>query len=339
MKKDLSESTGISRRYFMGSTATAIAGLIAIPVFSFGAPAYLKNLGKPNSKIKGVQIGAITYSFRSMENDAESILKYCVDSGVSAIELMGYTAEDFSGAPQMHQAGSLPKREDMSAAEKKEMKEMRAVYAKKLAEWRSSVSMDKFKQLRKMYKDAGVSIYAWKPSALGISNTDAEIDYACRAAKVLGADHVTIELPKDNAHTQRLGNLASKHKIKVGYHGHLQQTFTSWDEALNQSKYNALNCDIGHYVAAGFDPLPLLKAKHAQIVSMHIKDRQSKANGQANLPWGQGDTPLVEVLRLMRDQKYKFPATIELEYKIPEESDAVKEVAKCLEFCRKALES
>jgi hypothetical protein len=40
---------------------------------------------------------------------------------------------------------------------------------------------------------------------------------------------------------------------------------------------------------------------------------------------------------MIRDKKYKFPATIELEYQVPEGSDAVKEVQKCLEFCRKAL--
>lgn len=337
MKNKPTKNTEVSRRHFISSTASAIAGMAAIP--AIGAPAFLKNLGKPNSNIKGVQIGVITYSFRSMENDADSILKYCVDSGVSSIELMGYTAENFAGAPLMPNMGSFPKRENMTTAEKKEVEEIRGNYAQELAAWRSAASMDKFKQLRKMYKDAGVNIYAWKPSALGKNNTDAEIDYACRVAKVLNANHVTVELPNDSAHTQRLGHIGSKHKINIGYHGHLQQTFTSWDEAISQSKFNALNCDIGHYVAAGHDPIPLLKAKHDHIVSMHLKDRQSKANGQANLPWGQGDTPIVEVLQLMRDQKYKFPATIELEYNIPEGSDAVKEVGKCLDFCRKALET
>lgn len=336
MKDDKLKQKEISRRYFLGTTATALAGIAASPSLSFGAPAIIKNLGKPNSKIAGVQIGTITYSFRSMESDAESILKYCVESGLSAIELMGNTAESFAGAPQMA-TGSFQRRSDMSDAERKEMEEARAAYAKELAAWRSNAPLEKFKQLRKMYSDAGVSIYAWKPSALGRNNSDAEVDYACRIAKILGADHVTVELPNDGAETQRLGSIAAPHKIKVGYHGHLQQTYTAWDEALSQSKYNALNFDIGHYVAAGHDPFRLLRDKHKDIVSMHMKDRQSDKNGQANLPWGQGDTPLAEVLQLMRAEKYKFPATIELEYQIPEGSDAVKEVSKCLEYCRRAL--
>jgi hypothetical protein len=39
----------------------------------------------------------------------------------------------------------------------------------------------------------------------------------------------------------------------------------------------------------------------------------------------------------MAKNKYSFPASIELEYEIPTGSDAVKEVAKCVEYARKAL--
>lgn len=338
MKDNKPEKPEFSRRHFLSATATAVAGIIAVPAVSFGAPAIIKNLGKPNSKIAGVQIGTITYSFRTMQVDAESTLRYCVESGISAIELMGNTAESFAGAPQMAM-GNFQRRSDLSEAERREMDEARAAHAKELATWRSNAPLDKFKQLRKMYRDAGVSIYAWKPSALGKNNSDAEVDYACRVARILGADHVTVELPTDGSETERLGNIAARHKIKVGYHGHLQQTYTAWDKALSQSKYNALNFDIGHYVAAGHDPFRLLRDKNRDIVSMHMKDRQSDKNGQANLPWGQGDTPLAEALRLMKVERYKFPATIELEYQIPEGSDAVKEVSKCLDFCRKALTS
>src|SRR5690554_7027672 len=101
MKKNTLDKKEVSRRFFLTSAATAVAGIVVAPPISFGAPAIIKNWGKPNSKIAGIQIGAITYSFRSMESDAESILKYCVNSGISAIELMGYTGEDFAGAPPM----------------------------------------------------------------------------------------------------------------------------------------------------------------------------------------------------------------------------------------------
>lgn len=326
----------ISRRQFLGASSLAMAGMALVSESTFGMPAYIKNLGKPNSLFNGVQIGVISYSWRSMPSSAEQVLQYCIDSNISAIELMGPAGEAFAGAPTAPpRPARTPggRRPELTPEQKTEQEE----YAKKLAEWREKVPMDKFVQLRKLYNDAGVNIYAFKPSALGVNNTDAEVDYAFRAAKALGANQATVELPTDAAQTKRLGDIAAKNKIYVGYHGHLQQTFTAWDVALEQSKYNALNFDMGHYVAAGFDPLELIKAKHEHIVSMHTKDRKSKANGGQNVPWGEGDTPIIAALELMRKNKYKFPATIELEYDIPAGSDAVKETAKCVEYARKAL--
>ena len=327
----------ISRRHFLGTSALAAAGLALAAPSTFGAPAYLKKLGKPNSLFNGVQVGVISYSWRSMPSSAEQVLQYCIDSNISAIELMGPAAEAFAGAPEApaRPASTGGQRPQLTPEQQAEQAE----YLQKLAAWRAKVPMDKFVQLRKMYNQAGVSIYGYKPSALGAKNTDAEVDYAFRAAKALGANQATVELPTSDAETKRLGDIAARNKIYVGYHGHLQQTFTAWDVALSQSKYNALNFDMGHYVAAGFEPIPLIEAKHQHIVSMHTKDRKTKANGGANLPWGEGDTPIVEVLQLMRKNKYKFPATIELEYAIPEGSDAVKETAKCCEYARKALEA
>lgn len=327
--KESSSNHSLSRRQFIGKSAAAVTGLIFASGAVSGAPAIIRNLGKPNSKFNGVQIGAITYSWRSLPVDAESILRYCKEANVSALELMGPTAEAFAGAPHTAiQPGRGPNLSD----------EERAARGRELAAWRASADMGKFEQLRKLFKDAGVSIYAYKPSALGESNSDAEVEYALRAAKALGASHVTVELPKKDEHSKRLGLIANRHKITVAYHGHLQQTFTAWDTALAQAKYNGINLDAGHYVAAGFDPIAFIEAKHANIFSMHMKDRKSKENGQANVPWGEGDTPIVDILQTMRRNKYKFPATVELEYNIPEGSDAVKEVAKCVEYCRKALE-
>lgn len=337
MKKQVQKiTTPLTRREFIGRAALAAAGITITANGVFGAPAILKHLGKPNSKFNGVQIGAISYSFRSLPCDAEQLLKYLVECNISAVELMGNTGEAFAGAP--HTSTEPRNFTGPRTPPTPEQQDEQQQRSKEIADWRSTVSMDKFSQLRKMYNDAGVSIYAWKPGALGEKNTDAEIDYALRSAKALGASHVTVEIPSDPAQSKRLGMFADKHKMGIGYHGHLQQTITAWDVALAQSKYNGLNCDIGHYVAAGFDPIPLLQSKHDRIFSTHIKDRKSKANGGENMPWGQGDTPIIKALQLMKQEKYKFPASIELEYEVPADSDAVKEAAKCVEYCKKALE-
>lgn len=345
-----SQQNKLNRRRFIGTSTALIAGAAVGGQSLIGAPAILKYYRKGSSKINGVQIGTITYSFRSMpDQSAEATLQYVVDAGMSAVELMGDPAESFAGKPEnpvdrraFYGLMRASRNGELTDNQKKEMEEMRAqmdAYNEEVASWRAGVSMDKFKQVKKMFKSAGVKIYGFKPNAFGKNNTDAEIDYGMRAAKALGASHITLEHPSDDAHTMKLGQMAQKHKVYVGYHGHEQQTPTFWDTALQQSKYNALNIDIGHYVAAGNDkPLDILRKKHDRILSMHVKDRQTPANGKKNLAWGNGDTPIVEVLQLMRDQKYKFPATVELEYEIPEGSNAVQEVKKCLEYCRKALE-
>lgn len=338
-----------SRRKFIGTTSALIAGSIAGGNV-IGMPALLKGLRTSKSVINGVQIGVITYSFRDLpDQSAEATLDYVLKTGISAIELMGGPAESFAGAPKntVDYRPFLPmlrKRfmnEALTEDEAKtlsEFDEKVKAYRTELAGWRLNAPMAKFEELGKMYKKAGVEIYAFKPDAFGMHNTDVEIDYGLRAAKALGASHVTLEHPGNDAHTLKLGKAAEKYKMKVGYHGHEQQTPTFWDTALNQSRANSVNLDLGHYVAAGnIAPLDIIKQKSNRIVSMHIKDRQNKVKGGANLPWGEGDTPIVYALQLMRDNKYKFPATIELEYKIPEGSSPVEEVKKCLEFCKRAL--
>jgi len=285
------------------------------------------------------------------EQSAEATLDYVVKCGIDAIELMGGPAESFAGMPENKMDRdsfnklSRKKRngDELTNDEQKELTQLSSemeAYNKEIVNWRSSVSMDKFEEMKKMYADAGVKIYAFKPSAFRKRNTDAEIDYGIRAAKALGASHITLEHPSDDQQTKKLGTMAAKHKMYVAYHGHLQQTPTLWDTALQQSNYNALNLDVGHYVAAGNPSvIDLINARHDRIMSMHIKDRQSLANGQKNQPWGKGDTPITEILQTMHKNKYRFPATAELEYKIPSGSDAVQEVTKCVDYCKSALTS
>ncbi|MGB5171231.1 MAG: TIM barrel protein [Eudoraea sp.] len=347
MKK---KKNNFSRRRFIG-TSVGFAAATAVRGSSlFVGPSILESQNKPNSLIKGVQIGVITYSFRSMpDQSAEATLKYVVDCGINAIELMGDPAETYAGKPENpvnprdYYALRRSKRagETLSAAQEKEFAEMEdkmAAHSQEVAQWRSTVPMDKFVELRKMYNDAGVTIYAFKPRAFGMNNTDAEIDWGLRAAKALGASHVTLEHPGDDAHTQKLGRMGEKHGIYIAYHGHEQQTPTFWDTALEQSNYNSLNLDLGHYVAAGnANPLEIISSKHDRIMSMHTKDRQTPEHGKGNVLWGTGDTPITQALQLIRDNNYKFPVTIELEYDIPEGSNAIEEVKKCLQYCEKSL--
>jgi sugar phosphate isomerase/epimerase len=207
--------------------------------------------------------------------------------------------------------------------------------------------MDRFKQLRKMYNDAGVTIYAYKSDGMqkNLQTSDAEFDYLFNVAAALGATHTTMELPGGpdaEAMLKRMAQFAEKHKIYVAYHTHAQGSMDVFDQAFAISKWNLSNVDFGHYVAAGNvggTPMQFLEKHHARIASFHLKDRTTPEHCSLNLPWGTGETPIKEILQLVKKNKWKMPASIEMEYTVPEGSDAVKEVKKCVDYCRAALTS
>ncbi len=311
-----------------------------------GAPYIIRNL----NTLHQVKIGTITYSFRDMPHqDGDSILQYVLETGINAIELMGDPAEAFAGRPQskidMHTVYPIMKKRydkvELTEDEKKmlvDFEKERKSNNEATATWRKTASISKFEEFRKKYKKAGVSIYAYKPDCFGSQNTEEDIHFGMASAKALGASHVTLEFTSNEAHTLKLATIAAGYGIKVGYHGHEQQTPTLWDKALAQSPANGINVDLGHFVAAGNkNPLEFVKAKNDRILSMHIKDRLTPEHGKGNVVWGKGDTPIADALKLMRDQKYTFPATVEMEYEVPKDSDPVKEVKKCVEFCRNVL--
>jgi hypothetical protein len=317
----------VSRRSFM-SGAAAIAASAIMPRYASGRSTG-RRAGKPNSNFGGVQIGAITYSFRSMPSTAEDILKYVVRCGLSSIELMGNPAEQFAGMP----AGGGRRRGRNQTAEQKKAQQQKQ---QQLLDWRLSVSMDKYRNLRKLYSDSGVNIHIVKFGSIGNEGMpNSEIDYYFNVAKALGARGITREISEQAA--ERLGPFADKHKIMIGFHNHTQMTPTTYDgPILSHGKYLGFNFDIGHYVAGtSQSPIPIIEKFHDRILSLHIKDR--KVNGGPNMPLGQGDTPLALILQLIKRKGWKFPADIELEYKVPEGSDAIAEVSKCVQFCRESL--
>jgi sugar phosphate isomerase/epimerase len=228
-----------------------------------------------------------------------------------------------------------------------EQQEAQRKRAEETKAWRLAVPMAKYQAFRKMYEDAGVKIYAFKlPPTLQMS--DEEYAYIWNVAEALGADHVTMELPTDDALLRRVADYAAARKLRLAFHTHGQGGASGFDKVLNASPYTALNFDVGHYYGVnGESPVPLVEKYHDRIASLHLKDRRGPTPGQPaaeggrgggpNMPWGQGETPLAAVLQSMKKNKYRFPASIEYEYQTPEGSDVLTEVKKCVEYCKKAL--
>jgi len=194
----------------------------------------------------------------------------------------------------------------------------------------------KFIDIKNQFKAAGVVLQAYNIS-FNDSFTDLEIEKGFDQAKALGAKFITAS---SNLKTvPRLVPFAAKYKMTVAMHNHSNikdpnefATPESFATALAQSKNFAINLDIGHFVAAGYDPIDYITKNHQRITNLHLKDRK-KDQGE-NVPWGQGDTPIKDVLQLLKKNKYDIPANIEYEYK---GEDTVAEVRKCYEFVKAAL--
>lgn len=324
----------VSRRKFIGLTAAAAAFAVVPVNIASCAGTKKAKVKKPDSKFGGVQIGAITYSWRSMPGSAEDTLKYCIESGVSSIELMGNTAELYAGLPQ------LPPRpgNDATDAVKADFEKARKEIAGLQRQWRISATMANYQELRKMYHDAGVNIHLVKFSPENWS--DPEIDYAFNAAKALGAKGVSTEIGEEAC--RKLGPIALKHGMFAVMHQHLQPGEPGWtfEQFLIYSPAIMLNFDAGHYFGAtGLPPNGIIEKLNDRIYSIHLKDKTGpKGNPpNTNMEWGKGETPISDILLLLKKKKWPIYVDIELEYPVPQGSDAVTEVKKCVEYCRKIL--
>ena len=326
-----------------------------------------KLAAKPNSLVGGVQIGAnVPYSFRGLSGTADKILEYMNQLNLSAAELRLQPVEAYLGAPGVYASnvdapggargsdsasrGGGARGEPGTGAARgqkgsgrppltPEQQAAQAEAAKKLEDWRLSLSMDKIKEFRKKYETAGVLIQILKVDNFN-SFSDDVTDYFFGVAKNLGAKAISTEGRLGDI--ERLGKFADKHKIMIGYHGHTAgpggEAFgapENWEKAMAAAKYNGINLDLGHFLVGNqTSPIPFMTRYHDHITHIHVKDR--KLSG-ATVPFGQGDVPIVEALQLMKKNKWKFQATIEFEYPTPQGSDVLTEIGKCVEYCRKAL--
>lgn len=304
----------LTRREFSKLTLAAIVGASALPCVAAAS--------KPNSKIRGVQLGLnVPYSFNNPSMSGEDILKNCVQLGFSGVELRIQPVEAFLGGPQQ-----LIYSKGRTAAQTDE-----------LTNWRKSAPINKAKKFRKLFNNAGVSIDIVKVDGL-FNMTDAELDYAFALAKALGGRAISAEISRKEEELKRIGRFADQHKLMVGYHGHAETTPEHWELAFSLAKYNGANVDLGHFVAGNnTSPAPFIEKYHERITHVHVKDR--KKNKGPNTPLGEGDTPIADILRLIRDNHWRIQGTIEFEYKIPAGSDRLTEIARSLQYCKNALNS
>jgi len=327
------EKQTISRRKFLGTAATAVAAIAVIPAGYSCASGNKQK--KPNSKVAGVQLGCTTYSYRGMPHKVEDVIGYLLIAGINSIELRLVAEEDL-GIPAMPQR---PRGVQMTDQEKADLAKAMDTAREAQRQWRLSLPMSKYEEMRKKFNNAGIDVHIAKfaPS----SWSDEEIDYAYTAAKALGTIGITDEYSETAI--QRLGKFAEKHKSLAMYHTHGQpaEPGFSFDPIFTYSPANMLNLDAGHYYGAtGLHPNDIIIKYHDKMRSIHIKDKTGPKStpAGANMPFGKGETPIADILLLLKKEKWPISVDIELEYPIPDGSDAAKEVAKCVEYMRNILE-
>jgi sugar phosphate isomerase/epimerase len=368
-------NNGQSRRDFLGKSAAALAAASIVPLnFSCanaggsaaaaaGATAKIIN-GKINSKFNGVQIGAITYSYRGLTGGLQQLVQFCKESGVSSIELMSSELETFLGAPenpmrrmmqqprpaaqpqqqQQRPAGAAPAQPQQQQPRQQQQRtpeELAAIekYNADLSAFRKNVSMSKVEEARQMFANEGIGIHIVKFSPARWSDDD--IDYAFTVAKAMGAKAVTEEISLEAA--QKLGPFAQKHDMYVAFHNHMQyaEPGFSADPILAVNPHVMLNFDAGHYFGStGLHPNDFIRKYSDRIYSINLKDKtgpNTEEAKNANQVWGQGETPLVDILTAARDEKWPYYFDIELEYGIKSWTNTVKEVRNCVNFARQIL--
>jgi sugar phosphate isomerase/epimerase len=325
------KNSPISRRKFIGTTAAAAAAFAIIPIDALSIP---KKNKRPNSKVSGVQLGCTTYSYRSVPHKVDDVIQYLLLAGINSIELRSVAEEDL-GLPQMPQRP----RGQMTDQEKADFAKAGEGLREKQRQWRLSMPMSRYVDMRKKFNKAGIEVHIAKlaPS----SWTDEEIDYAYNAAKALGSIGITDEYSV--AAAARLGKFAEKHHSLAMYHLHAQaaEPGFSFDDVLKDSPANMINLDAGHYWGAtGKHPNDVIIKYHDRMRSIHIKDKTGPKSNPAgtNMPFGKGETPISDILLLLKKEKWPIEVDVELEYNIPADSDPAKEVAKCIEYMRNILE-
>jgi sugar phosphate isomerase/epimerase len=294
---------------------------------------------KINSKIDGVELGCQSYSFRTISlNDA---IPQMAEDGCGYCELFAQHIEPpaLCEKPAISGFGRGPGGGRGRGPVDPAVRAAREKAREDLREWRKTVDLSYFKGVKKKFDDAGIQLVAYNYSFNDSFNDD-EIDRGFEFAKALGVNIITASTTIPVA--KRVVPFAEKHKMLVAMHGHSDlkdpNQFAkpeSFAAALAMSKYYRINLDIGHFTAAGYDPVSYIKEHHDKIVVLHLKDR--KKDEGPNVPWGEGDTNIKGVLLELKENKWSIPALVEYEYNgtgTPKE-----EVAKCMAFAKNALRS
>jgi sugar phosphate isomerase/epimerase len=201
-----------------------------------------------------------------------------------------------------------------------------------------------FKAVKEKFDDAGIHVSAYCVN-FPKDASDEHLDRGYNGALLLGTHVMTASVQKSLV--PRLDQWSQKYKVKMGLHNHWfgeawykgdrTQEFETPDDFLNlfksTSKYMNANLDVGHFSASGYDPVAFLRQHHDRIVSLHVKDRDKDAK-HTDRRFGQGATPVAEVMKTLKEIKFKYAANLEYEL---EAENPTEGLLDAFEYVKRAL--
>jgi len=316
----------ISRRDF---GKTALAGIPLSVGVAYAAP--------------DVRLGLATTSYRDLlrtpgRDNVADIVKAVRAAGVTEIELSSANTEPAGpnsgpAVPPPPSAYPDPIRTPTPA----EVAAAKLAVRNALRDWRLRTPPAAHGAIRDQFQAAGISLFAYRVD-YDASFTDAEIEVTFQQAKALGVTRIASIASLSTA--RRLAPFAEKHGIEVALHNSANvkdpdavATPQSFRAALAISPRFRLDLDIGNFTAANFESVAFLQENHAMLSHLQLKDRTR--NGGGNERFGDGDTPIKEVLSYVKEKHLAVPVFVEYEYiglGTPQD-----EVRKCLGYARSAL--
>ena len=299
--------------------------------------------GAPDENAGGIRIGAATFSFRDLvrtpgRDNIDDVIKALQFAGVKETELASANTEPAgpNSGPAVPPPPSAypppiraPTPEEVAAAQR--------VVRNNLRQWRLSTPAKQHEAIRMKFQAAGIGLFAYRVD-YDDQFTEEEIEVTFQQAKALGVDVIASLTSLRGA--GRLAPWAEKYGMTVALHNSANtkdpnaiSTAASLLMALRMSKRFRINLDIGNFTASNQEAVAFIQENHAVISHVQVKDRTR--NGGGNERFGDGDTPIKEVLALLKEKKFPRPAFVEYEYLglgTPQE-----EVKKCMGYVRAAL--
>jgi sugar phosphate isomerase/epimerase len=282
------------------------------------------------TQIGNVAIGAISYSFRAIARPGggdhiDALIGSFRSAGLDIAEITGNDVEPLPSVPR---GGRVP------IPTTREYYELR----ERVRQGRLETPLSRYEEIGRKFRDAGIRLMSY---AITISDDffDDEIDKTMMAAKAMGVGIIGTNQMRVPMAAYAV-SFAEKHDIVLSFHNHSDSkdpneigSVESFEGVFEMSENYKANLDVGHFVAGNNDPISFIERNHDRITHLHLKDRE--INDGPNRPWGRGDTPLVEILRLLSVNDYRIPCIIEYEY--PGEESPIEEVRRCIQFIRDAL--